>query len=72
MYRLQHYLTPKFLKQVYYSVAYPHVQYAISSWGMAPATYKLSIKLKFSKIDLFVSCPKPITKKSNFLLCLAN
>ena len=39
MYRLQHYLTPKLLKQVYYSIAYPHLQYAITSWGKAPATY---------------------------------
>ena len=39
MYRLQHYLTPKLLMQVYYSIAYPHLQYAITSWGKAPATY---------------------------------
>ena len=39
MYRLQHYLTSKLLKQVYYSIAYPHLQYAITSWGKAPETY---------------------------------
>ena len=39
MNRLQHYLTPKLLKQVYYSIAYPHLQYAITSWGKAPVTY---------------------------------
>ena len=39
MYRLQHYLTPKLLKQVYYSIAYPHLQYVITSWGKAPVTY---------------------------------
>ena len=39
MYRLQHYLTPKLLKLVYYIIAYPYVQYAITSWGKAPETY---------------------------------
>ena len=39
MYRLQHYLTPKLLKQVYYSIAYPHLQFAITSWGKASVTY---------------------------------
>ena len=39
MYRLQHCLTPKLLKQVYYSIAYPHLQYAVISWGKAPVTY---------------------------------
>ena len=39
MYRLQHYLIPKLLKQVYYSIAYPHLQHAITSRGNALATY---------------------------------
>ena len=39
MYRQQHYLTPKLLKQVYYSIAYPYLQYAITSWGKALVTY---------------------------------
>ena len=39
IYRQLHYLTPKLLKQVYYSIAYPHLQYAITSWGKAPQTY---------------------------------
>ena len=39
MYRLQHYLTPKLLKQVYCSIAYPHLQYAITSWAKPPVTY---------------------------------
>ena len=38
MYKLQHYLTPKLLKQVYCSIAYPHLHYAITSWGKAPVT----------------------------------
>ena len=39
MHRLQHYLTPKLLKQVCCTIAYLHQQYAITSWGKAPAIY---------------------------------
>ena len=39
LYRLQHYLTSKLLKQVYNSIAYPHLQYTILSWKKAPATF---------------------------------
>ena len=38
-YRLQHYLTPKLLRQVYCSIAYPYLQHAITSWEKAPVTY---------------------------------
>ena len=44
MYSLQHYLTPKILKQVHCSIAYPHLQYATTSWGKAPATY-INVKI---------------------------
>ena len=39
VYGLQHYLTPKRLKQVYCSITCPHKQFAITSWGKAPASY---------------------------------
>ena len=39
IYKLQHCLTPKLIKQVYYNIAYPHLQCAITSWGKAPKTY---------------------------------
>ena len=39
MYRLQHYITPKLLKQVYFSMVCPHLQYAITSRRKAMPTY---------------------------------
>ena len=61
MFRLQHYLTLKLLKQVYYSSAYPIYKMPLQAGERHQKL--ISIKLKFSKIDLFVSCAKPINKK---------
>ena len=39
------------LKQVYVGIAYPHLQYAFTSWGKTPATCKCVLMLV-----LFLSC----------------
>ena len=55
MYRLQHYLTPKLLKQVYCSIAYLHLQYAITSWGKAPATYIRKAQVQQNRLTRILS-----------------
>ena len=71
MYRLQHYLTSKLLEQVYYNIASPYLQCAITSWEKALAIYINKAQIQQNQITEFVSCPKPI-KKSNTLPCISN
>ena len=55
MYRLQHYLTPKLLKQVYYSIAYLPLQYGITSWGKALATYITKAQVQQNRLIRILS-----------------
>ncbi len=38
LYRLKNYVNSNILRQVYYSIAFSHLNYGISSWGSAPPT----------------------------------
>ena len=38
MCKLRHFVTRKMLKNIYYSLLYPHLVYAIEVWGSACAT----------------------------------
>ncbi len=38
MYRLKNYVNSEILRNVYYSIAFSHLNYGISSWGSAPPT----------------------------------
>ena len=72
MYRLQHYLTPKLLKLVYYSIAYPHLQYAITSWGKAPATYINKAQVQQNRLIRILSNTYKQKVKLSFLYSKLN
>ena len=53
--KLRNYLPTWVLKQVYYGIAYPHLQYAITNWGKAPTTYKNRVQVQHNRSMKLVS-----------------
>ena len=55
-YKLRHFLTPRQLRQIYHTLIYPHVSYAIVAWGSAYKTHinKLQVKQNhFARVVFF-------------------
>ena len=50
IYKLRHYLNLKMLKQIYYSLIYPYLNYAILSWGNTYKTRLMKISTKQNKV----------------------
>ena len=55
-YKLRHFLTPTQLRQIYHTLIYPHISYAIVAWGSAYKTHvnKLQVKQNhFARVVFF-------------------
>ena len=48
--KLRRYTSLSTLKQVYYSLAYPYIQYCISTWGGAPKSTLQPLLIKQKRI----------------------
>ena len=56
-YKLRHFLTPTQLRQIYHTLIYPHISYAIVAWGRAYETHvnKLQVKQNhFARVVFFI------------------
>ena len=57
-YKLRHFLTPTQLRQIYHTLIYPHISYAIIAWWSAYKTHvnKLQVKQNhFARVVFFLS-----------------
>ena len=45
-YKLRHFLTPTQLRQIYHTLIYPHISYAIVAWGSAYKTHVNKLQVK--------------------------
>ena len=44
--KFRHFLTPTYLRQIYHTLIYPHISYAIVAWGSAYKTHVNKLQVK--------------------------
>ena len=50
LFELRNYSLTCVLKQVYFGVVYPHLQYAITRWGKAQPTYENKVEIQQNRL----------------------
>jgi len=55
LYQLKNYVHRDIVRMVYYSIAYSHLQYAITCWGNSPAKLLNKLQVKQNKLVRLVS-----------------
>ena len=67
MYKLKHYIPNYLLKTIYYSIAYPHITYSITTWGSATNKYIKKIQVQQNRIVRILSKCATYRKISPYL-----